>query len=522
MLPSPTPPGGVGGLVEDRFPELGTKKAKRRKKKSSLISKEDLLKEMELQIDDVGDDNLSAWQQGQQRTLRNAHAALHSPIGTKHSAQLRREQAVRTELKRLRPHVRAHHRSGHRGKVREAPATPVRKRVPVRPGDHVCVSPECRAPSSGWGGSPLSHVTVGTVSVELGASVLVEFHDRRIWLTKEEVVHTEREPARDSPVFDNMSSPKRDELDETPQKKPRDERMDAVEAVLRGEEELTPVVEEGAGEGEEAPGRNRLTTKQISSFHWSSKGPERRMQSKPWQQSGNPRERKRREQDKQKEDEMKQEQEKAKRKEAARRRERARAQEEEERARQEAEEGRRREESRAAEERALRAEQQRQMSRLEASVSLIRQELRIPEQRAPTHLAVLKRAVQILGMESEDSRGLAQELPFCAPSLELSRQPLDVQADRVVARIREGQAERKAALQAQADALQAELEERRALLSADRKRREAEAEEQRKRVAAGEAKAKQWEEFAAGVKRADPPQQEPIRKTVMRSRFDRL
>ena len=63
-------------------------------------------------IDDVGDDNLSAWQQGQQRTLRNAHAALHSPIGTKHSAQLRREEAVRTELKRLRPHVRAHHRSG--------------------------------------------------------------------------------------------------------------------------------------------------------------------------------------------------------------------------------------------------------------------------------------------------------------------------------------------------------------------------------------------------------------------------
>ena len=73
------------------------------------------------------------------------------------------------------------------------------------------------------------------------------------------------------------------------------------------------------------------------------------MQSKPWQQSGNPRERKRREQDKQKEDEMKQEQEKAKRKEAARRRERARAQEEEERARQEAEEAYRREESRAAE-----------------------------------------------------------------------------------------------------------------------------------------------------------------------------
>ena len=65
MLPSPTPP----GLVEDRFPELGTKKAKRRKKNSSLISKEDLLKEMELQIDDVGDDNLSAWQQGQQRIL---------------------------------------------------------------------------------------------------------------------------------------------------------------------------------------------------------------------------------------------------------------------------------------------------------------------------------------------------------------------------------------------------------------------------------------------------------------------
>ena len=59
--------------------------------------------------------------------------------------------------------------------------------------------------------------------------------------------------------------------------------------------------------------------------------------------------------------------------------------------------------------------------------------------------------------EDEDSRGLAQELPFCAPSLELSRQPLDVQADRVVARIREGQAERKAALQAQADALQAAL-----------------------------------------------------------------
>ena len=123
VLPSPTPP---GGLVEDRFPELGTKKAKRRKKKSSLISKEDLLKEMELNIDDVGDDNLSAWQQGQQRTLRNAHAALHSPIGTKHSAQLRREEAVRTELKRLRPHVRAHHRSGHRGKVRESPATPAR------------------------------------------------------------------------------------------------------------------------------------------------------------------------------------------------------------------------------------------------------------------------------------------------------------------------------------------------------------------------------------------------------------
>jgi len=298
--------------------------------------------------------------------------------------------------------------------------------------------------------------------------------------------------------------------------------MDAVEAFLRGEEELKPVEEEGLEEGEEAPGRNRLMTKQISSFHWSSKGPERRMQTKPWQQSGNPRERKRREQDKQKEDEMKQEQEKAKRKEAARRREQARAQEEEERARQEAEEAYRREESRASEERALRAEQQRQMSRLDASVSLIRQELRIPEQRAPTHLAVLKRAVQILGMESEDSRGLAQELPFCAPSLELSRQPLDVQADRVVARIREGQAERKAALQAQADALHAEIEERRALLSADRKRREAEAEEQRKRIAAGEAKAKQWEEFAAGVKRADPPQQEPIRKAVMRSRFDRL
>ena len=184
MLPSPTPP---GGLVEDRFPELGTKKAKRRKKKSSLISKEDLLKEMELQIDDVGDDNLSAWQQGQQRTLRNAHAALHSPIGTKHSAQLRREEAVRTELKRLRPHVRAHHRSGHRGKVRESPATPARKRVPVRPGDHVCVSPECRAPSSGWGGSPLSHVTVGTVSVELGASVL-----ERTDITKQ-VIHKKLE-----------------------------------------------------------------------------------------------------------------------------------------------------------------------------------------------------------------------------------------------------------------------------------------------------------------------------------------
>ena len=150
-----------------------------------------------------------------------------------------------------------------------------------------------------------------------------------------------------------------------------------------------------------------------------------------------------------------------------------------------AEEARRREESRAAEERALRAEQQRQMSRLDASVSLIRQELRIPEQSAPTHLAVLKRAVQILGMELEDSRGLAQELPFCAPSLELSRQPLDVQADRVVARIREGQAERKAALQAQADALQAEIEERRALISADRKRRAAEAEEQRKRIVEG-------------------------------------